>query len=136
MELNEQRLLTDKGDDKESSRDSHHRKEPYSLARGREKHAIINGDPLSIQNDMPKEVELLQKVKLGSRLDCSRERRLKVQIGLHEERVIRESYVAKRIGKESWFMFQPGSMLKFKRYLDLSGIVGYDCPWGQWAEAY
>jgi hypothetical protein len=37
VELDEHHSLTDKGDDKESSRDSHHREEPYSLARRREK---------------------------------------------------------------------------------------------------
>jgi hypothetical protein len=37
VELNDQRSLIDKCDDEESSRDSQHREEPYSLARGREK---------------------------------------------------------------------------------------------------
>jgi hypothetical protein len=38
VELDKQRSLTDICDDEELSRDSEHREEPYSLARGREKH--------------------------------------------------------------------------------------------------
>jgi hypothetical protein len=83
VEIDEQHSLTDKGDNKNSSRDSHHqKKKPYSLARSNEKHdkkaperydfedvvsfaLVANiGDPSSIQDGMPKEVELLQKGKV------------------------------------------------------------------------
>jgi len=82
VEIDEQHSLTDKGDNKNSSRDSHHqKKKPYSLARSNEKHdkkaperydfedvvsfaLVANiGDPSSIQDGMTKEVELLQKAK-------------------------------------------------------------------------
>jgi len=71
-----------KCDDNESSRDSQHREEPYSLERGREKRdrkepkrydfmdmvsfvlTTSSRDSLSIQDGMPKEVELLQKGKV------------------------------------------------------------------------
>jgi hypothetical protein len=51
VELDKHRSLTDEGDDEESLGDSRYRKEP-----GR-------GDPLYVQNGIPKEVELLQKGK-------------------------------------------------------------------------
>jgi len=51
VELDKQRSLIDEGDDEESLGDSRYRKEPGS------------GDPLSVQNGIPKEVELLQKGK-------------------------------------------------------------------------
>jgi len=38
VELDEQHSLTEKGDDNESSRNSQHQEEPYSLAGDREKH--------------------------------------------------------------------------------------------------
>lgn len=69
----------DNSDDEQFERDSQHQEEPYSLARGREKRdrkaperygfedmvsfALVagSGDPSSVQNGMPKEVESLQK---------------------------------------------------------------------------
>jgi hypothetical protein len=77
LELDEHRSLTDKGDDEESSRDSKHQEEPYSLTRDREKcdrkaskrYGLVDmvscaktdssRDPLSGQDGMPKEVESL-----------------------------------------------------------------------------
>jgi hypothetical protein len=82
VELDEQRSLMDIHDDEESSRDLEHHEEPYSLARGREKHdrkalerygfehmvsfalTAGNEESSSIQNGMLIEVELLHKGKV------------------------------------------------------------------------
>ena len=81
MEIDEHRSRTEKCGDEESSRDSQHQEDPYSLARCRDKHdqkalemygfenivsfTLItgNGDSLSAQNGMLTEVELLLKDK-------------------------------------------------------------------------
>jgi hypothetical protein len=81
VELNEQRSLTDICEDEESSRDSEHREEPYSFARGKEKCdrkapkrygfedmvslalTTGNGVSSSVPNVTPIEVKLLQKGK-------------------------------------------------------------------------
>jgi hypothetical protein len=44
-----------------------------------------------------------------------------VQMGLHEERVINESCVAKRTVEKHGVTSKVGLILKFKRRLDLSG---------------
>jgi hypothetical protein len=93
VELDEQHSLTEKGDDNESSRNSQHREEPYSLEGDWEKHdrkapekcdfvdmvsfalAASSGDPSSVQDGMPKEMELLQKGKAWELVGLLRERR-------------------------------------------------------------
>jgi hypothetical protein len=77
VKLDDHRSSTDICDDEESSRDSRHQEEAYSLARGKDKRnqkapkrygfddmvyfalTISSGDPSSVQDGMPKEMEPL-----------------------------------------------------------------------------
>jgi hypothetical protein len=45
-------------------------------------------------------------------------------MGLQEERVTRESFVAKGLVEKHGVLSKPGPMLKFKRCLDLSDTCG------------
>lgn len=85
----------DESDDEESSKDSQHRVEPYSLARTPEKpdrkalerydyedmvsFALIpgSGDPSSVQNGIPKEVESLQRDKTWESIELLKGKKAK-----------------------------------------------------------
>jgi hypothetical protein len=113
VELDKQRSLTDEGDDEESSGDSRHRKEPGS------------GDPLSVQNGTPKEVELLQKGKAWESVGLLKRKRDKCCRWVYRKKESSEkarwpSGLVEKHGGLS----KPCHMLKFKRNLDLSGTCG------------
>jgi hypothetical protein len=143
VELDEQRSLTDICDDEESSRDSEHRKEPYSLARGREKHdrkalerygfkdvvsfALIAGseDSSSVQNGMPTEVELLHKGKAWESTELLRAKKAKGCRWVYKKKEPTEKVVWPRgLADKHDSLSKPGPMLKFKRCLDLSVTCG------------
>jgi hypothetical protein len=113
VELDEQRSLTDESDDEEFSGDSRHRKEPGS------------GDPLSVQDGIPKEVELLHKGKAWESVGLLKRKRAKCCRWVYKKKESSEkarwpSGLVEKHGGLS----KPCHMLKFKRRLNLSGICG------------
>jgi hypothetical protein len=143
VELDDQRSPTDICDDEESSRDSQHQEEPYSLARGKEKRnrkaperygfedmvsfalTASSGDPSSVQDGMPKEVESLQKGKTWELVELPKRKKATGCKWVYKKKESPEKALRPRgLVEKHGVLSKPGPMLKFKRCLDLSGTCG------------
>jgi hypothetical protein len=62
-----------------------------------------SGDPPSVQDSMSKEVELLQKGRTWESVELPKGKKAEgCKMGLQEDRVSRESFVANGTGREAW----------------------------------
>jgi len=146
VELDEQRSLTNNGDNEESSEKLQHQEEPYSLARSREKHdqkaserygfvdmvsfalTAGSGDPSSVQDGILKEVELLQKCKAWESVGLLTGKKAKWCRWIYRKKESSEKAMwPSGLVEKHGGLSKPCPMLKFKRRLDLSGTCGL-CP--------
>jgi len=83
-----------------------------------------SGDPPSVQDSMSKEVELLQKGRTWESVELPKGKKAEgCKMGLQEDRVSRESFVANGTGREAW-CFVTKSNAKVQEMLGLD----CDCP--------
>jgi hypothetical protein len=143
VELDEQHSLTDICDDEESSSESKHREQPYSLKRGIEKRdqkaperhgfvdmvsfALTAGSGVSsfVQNGMTTNVESLQKGKAWELTELLKAKKAKGCRWVYRKKETTKKAVWPRgVVEKHGSLSKPGPMLKFKRCLDLSITCG------------
>jgi hypothetical protein len=84
-----------------------------------------SGDPSSVQDGMPKEVEPLHKGKTWESVELLKQKKTtRCKWVYKKKESLEKALLPTGLVEKHGVLSKPGSMLKFKRYLDLSGTCG------------